>query len=203
MDLLIVRHGRPERSLDTADPPLSETGREQAKALAQRLAPEPIDNIISSTMTRAAQTAAPLAEVKGLELVQRDDLREAHEHSGRYVPAEEMSMDDDFMKAMAEDPMTIFEHGYDHFRDGVVGAFEDIIASHRGKTVAVVCHGMVMGSYLQHLWQLEGPFVSQFDYTGIMRIAAASNGLRTVKSVNETGHVFSTLSGWGSEAKKP
>jgi len=153
-------------------------------------------------MTRAAQTAQPLADALGKELSQRDDLREADEHHGRYVPAEEMTMDDDFMKSMAENPMNLFEHGYDHFRDGVVAAFDDLIASHRGETVAVFCHGMVMASYLQHLWALESPFVPQLDYTGIMRVAAASNGLRTVKSVNETGHVFSTIQAWGSEAKK-
>ncbi len=152
-------------------------------------------------MARASATAAPLAQIKGLEVTERDDLREADEHSGVYVPAEEMSLDDDFMKALAENPMSIFEHGYDHFRDGVVAAFDDLIAKHRGQTVAVFCHGMVMASYLQHLWKLETPFVPQFDYTGIMRIAAASTGLRTVKSVNETAHVFATLQSWGSEAK--
>ena len=58
-----------------------------------------------------------------------------------------------------------------------------------GKKVAVFCHGMVTSVYLQTLWSLEHPFLLQPDYTGITRVQASSRGFRTVRSINETGHV--------------
>lgn len=202
MELIIVRHARPVRSADSSDPPLSDLGVKQAQLLAQRLATEEISHIVSSTMHRAHQTAQPLAERLGLSIEQRDDLREADEHRGAYVPMEEMTVDDPFVKAVADNPESLFENGYAHFRDGVVAAFDDIITANAGSTVAVICHGMVMASFVQHLWDLDNPFMPQFDYTGICRVAAsASKGHRTVRSVNETGHTFELLGGFGSEAK--
>lgn len=65
MRLLLVRHGETAlnaaRVLQPADTPLSPRGREQALALAQRLAPEPIAAIWSSDLPRAWQTAEALA----------------------------------------------------------------------------------------------------------------------------------------------
>ncbi|WP_033292088.1 histidine phosphatase family protein [Amycolatopsis jejuensis] len=82
MRLLLVRHGQTEgnvrRALDTAlpGPPLTELGREQAVALAQRLAPEPIVAVYASEAVRAQQTAAPLAETFGLEVQVIEGVKE-------------------------------------------------------------------------------------------------------------------------------
>ena len=63
MDLLWVRHGEPERieagTGVPADPALTERGRDQAERLAQWLATEPIDVILSSPQRRARETAEP------------------------------------------------------------------------------------------------------------------------------------------------
>ena len=59
MELILVRHGLPERRDDTSDPPLSATGHEQARRVAAWLAHERIDAVFSSTMLRARQTAEP------------------------------------------------------------------------------------------------------------------------------------------------
>ena len=66
MNLLIVRHARPEREEKSegegpADPGLSTTGRLQAEAIADFLEDENIDHVVSSSMKRAQQTAQPLA----------------------------------------------------------------------------------------------------------------------------------------------
>lgn len=71
MRLYLVRHGRTEWSVDgrycgTSDPPLIETGEEQARSLARRLAGEPIGRIFSSPRIRAARTAEILADVLNL-----------------------------------------------------------------------------------------------------------------------------------------
>jgi probable phosphoglycerate mutase len=82
MRLLLIRHGQTQsnvnRELDTAFPgaPLNETGLAQAEALVEALAHERIDALYCSTLTRAQQTAAPLAAARALEAVIVDGIQE-------------------------------------------------------------------------------------------------------------------------------
>ena len=70
MELIFVRHGRPEHVQTSdgspADPPLAEVGHLQAAAVAQWLKEEPVDHIYSSPMRRAMETAKPIEEALGL-----------------------------------------------------------------------------------------------------------------------------------------
>lgn len=82
MRLILIRHGETqsnvERALDTAHPgaPLNDRGMEQAEALVEALAHEEIDVIYTSTLTRAQQTAEPLARARGLKSVVVDGVQE-------------------------------------------------------------------------------------------------------------------------------
>jgi broad specificity phosphatase PhoE len=82
--LLFVRHGESVanamRSLDceVPGPGLTELGHAQARRLVEDFAGERIDAIWASTMTRAQETAAPLATQRGIELQIHPDLRESH-----------------------------------------------------------------------------------------------------------------------------
>lgn len=65
--------GRPDR-----DRPLTEIGREQARALRRALTADgPIDAIYSSPYARCVQTVEPLAGAVGLEVREEDGLAEA------------------------------------------------------------------------------------------------------------------------------
>ena len=55
MDLILVRHGLPERDDHSHDQPLSAVGRRQAEATAAFLAGERIDHIVASPLARAQQ----------------------------------------------------------------------------------------------------------------------------------------------------
>ena len=197
MELLVVRHARPVRDEapegGSADPDLADVGRLQAEATADYLTHEGIDHIVSSSMKRAVRTAQPLAERLGLSVELLDDLRESDHRSRIYVPAEEFSRDDP-ATAHNYDPdaditETIFSDGYEKFRARVERGFEHIIGTNRSRTVAVFCHGMVTGVYLQVLLGIDDPLSLLVDYCGITRVAASSTGVRTVRSVNETHHV--------------
>ena len=201
MELLLIRHARPVRDEaqegGSADPVLAEVGHLQAEATAEYLTAEGIDHIVSSSMKRALQTAEPLAGRLGLAIEMLDDLRESDHRSQLYVPAEEMDRDDPSI-AHYFDPErdlseTIFSDGYDQFRERVARGFEHVIRANRSRTVAVFCHGMVTGVYLQVLLGIDDPLSLLVDYCGITRIAASSTGLRTVRSVNETQHVRQLL----------
>src|SRR5437763_14523135 len=93
MDLLLVRHGLPERIVGAdgpADPLLPDEGRRQSERLADWLAHERVDHLMSSTLRRAQQTAAPVGDRLGLgvELVQ--GLSEFDADADSYIPIEEL-----------------------------------------------------------------------------------------------------------------
>jgi broad specificity phosphatase PhoE len=82
MRLLLVRHGQTHsnigHALDTAFPgaELTDLGHRQAQRLAASLAGERIDLVAASTLLRAQQTAAPVAEARGLPVLSLEGLRE-------------------------------------------------------------------------------------------------------------------------------
>jgi glucosyl-3-phosphoglycerate phosphatase len=61
-----------------SDSPLDPTGLAQADRAARLLAALRPDLIVSSDLSRAASTAAPLARLTGLEVILDKDLRERH-----------------------------------------------------------------------------------------------------------------------------
>ena len=86
--LLLVRHAATtmiEEGRFSGDTgvELSETGREQAARLAERLEPLEIDAVYSSPLSRARDTAHILAAPHRLEVVENPELREIS--SGHWV----------------------------------------------------------------------------------------------------------------------
>lgn len=81
MYLYCVRHGQSvfnaeNRIQGQLDPPLSDLGRRQAQATADRLGKFPIEAVYASPLDRAHSTAEPLALALGLEIQTDDRLKE-------------------------------------------------------------------------------------------------------------------------------
>jgi broad specificity phosphatase PhoE len=77
----LVRHALPDFSAGGAyhlppGPPLTDTGREQAAAVARLLARAPIARVVSSPLRRCLMTAEPLCGLLGLDLQVDPDLGE-------------------------------------------------------------------------------------------------------------------------------
>lgn len=174
-----------------ADPELSEIGCRQAERTADYLITEDIDHIVSSTMTRAVQTAEPLAAKLGLDIEPLDDIKESDHRSHAYVPTEEMSPDDPdtahYFHGNLHD--AVFSDGYGDFERRVTRGFDHIISTNKSRRVAVFCHGMVTAVFLQTILGYDDVFSLTVDYCGINRVRASSTGVRSVRSVNETHHV--------------
>src|SRR3954469_12041414 len=71
-EVWLIRHGDAYSGLEALDdglidPPLSDRGREQTDLLAARVAGVPVDQVWSSELRRARETAAPVAARLGLE----------------------------------------------------------------------------------------------------------------------------------------
>lgn len=82
MRLILIRHGQTDANLrhelDTGFPgtPLNPTGLAQAASLVERLADQPIEVVMASDITRARQTAEPLAAARNIALISHPGLRE-------------------------------------------------------------------------------------------------------------------------------
>lgn len=198
MELLLIRHALPVRrelEVGTADPELSAAGHAQTRHLAEYLTAEaPLDALYSSPLNRALQTAAPVAERFGLDVVVDDGVAEWDRHSNEYVPIEELkAADDPRWQALLRGEWTSHDESPEQFAARVVDAIEAIVARHRGERAAVVCHGGVINTYLAHVLGLAGQHSFFYpNYTSIHRVAAATSGERSIVTINETAHLRGT-----------
>jgi phosphoserine phosphatase len=79
--LLLIRHGETEwnaqrRVQGQTNSPLSARGRLQAQAVAARLSGIPLHAIYSSDLSRALDTASPIADARHLSIIPLSGLRE-------------------------------------------------------------------------------------------------------------------------------
>ena len=156
--ILLARHGettsnRERRFQGQLDVPLNDTGREQARALAEQVAAEPIAALYTSPLVRARETAEIVGAAIGLEPRSDDRLKEID------VGDWQERLKDDVAR---EDPegWTAFGRAGESFRfpggeslleqqERVIAALVDI--TQRGELPAlVICHRGVIRAALAH-----------------------------------------------------
>jgi broad specificity phosphatase PhoE len=147
--LLLVRHGESQwnaagRLQGQADPPLSELGHHQAAHVAARLVDEDIDEIVSSDLARAHETASALATGVGLDVVRREDLREVDLGSWTGVSRRQIKRDEpDLWRRWRVEGVEGWDGG-ESYAAAMVRISNAILAlavQHHGRTVVAVSHG--------------------------------------------------------------
>lgn len=197
MDLLFIRHARPER-VDTsegpADPPLAPAGHEQARAVAEWLTGEELHGVIASPSLRARETAIPLAETLGAQVVVDEELAEFDAGASHYVPYDELkALGDERWEALKRGEFYVPDVDPVAFRRRVVDRIEEIIAANPGKRLAIFTNAGIINAYVGHILNQEPPLWFGPAFASITRVAAARDGRRGVLSLNETGHVRDLL----------
>ena len=146
--VLLARHGQSDwnaarRWQGHADRPLTEKGRAQASALAERLAHIELDAVCSSDLRRAADTARVVAEAQGLELVQLPELREVDVGSWSGLTREEAEelFPEGFARWREGFPGWDDGEDYDEMAQRAIGAVVEIALAHDDGRVLVVSHG--------------------------------------------------------------
>ena len=187
MELILIRHGLPERSEETSDPPLAAAGLDQARRVGARLAREKIDVVISSTMLRAVQTAQPYAALSGHVLTTDPGIVEFDRGTGAYVPME-------VLKRENYEAWTRFvARGGDvdivDFQKTAVAALETIVVENAGRRVAVFCHGGVINVWTAHVLGMAPRLFFEPYYASLHRYLCASTGERNLVSLNDTAHL--------------
>ncbi|HET9872959.1 MAG TPA: histidine phosphatase family protein [Propionibacteriaceae bacterium] len=150
--LIVWRHGRTQwnatgKFQGQADIPLDEQGLEQAAVAAKVLALYQPSAIVASDLVRARATAAPLAELTGLDVSLDKRLREIHVGTWEGLTAEQVA-------ALEPDRARRYFAGEDIRRSEtgetvaevavrVAAAMEEAAeAAPEGSTVVVVMHGL-------------------------------------------------------------
>jgi broad specificity phosphatase PhoE len=146
--ILLARHGesdwnRAGRWQGYADRPLTELGREQARALADRLEEIELEAVYSSDLLRARQTAEIVAATKSLQVTTVPELREVDvgSWSGLTRAEAERRFPDGFARWQAGGEGWSDGETYGQLGERVVGAIRRIAADHDGGRVLVVAHG--------------------------------------------------------------
>ncbi len=190
MRIIFVRHGEPDYENDC----LTETGRRQAAAAAERLAGEGIEKIYSSPMGRARQTASYTAEKLGLEIETLDYMHEIS-WGGPGVPEEghPWTLSDWMISKEDFDFYSDDWRRHPYFANNAASEAVDIIAARfdellltlgyrhegtrflcetdRARTVAVFSHGGSGACALAHLLALPFPYVCTvlpYEFTSVI-----------------------------------
>jgi probable phosphoglycerate mutase len=155
--ILLIRHGETawnaERRLQGhLDITLNAEGERQARLLAQALADEPLDVLVSSDLMRARQTAQAIADVRGLPLHIAPGLRERcyGGFEGLLYAEIEQRFPREFAAWQARNVDAVLPPGANRgetfraFFDRATGAILALGAAYPGKTLALVAHGGVL-----------------------------------------------------------
>ena len=190
MRIIFVRHGEPNYEKDC----LTETGRKQAAAVAERLAGEGISEIYASPMGRAAETAEFTSKKLGLPVKTLDYLHEITWGGGGipveghpWTLAERMINEEDFDfygSDWREHPyfkdntcMECYAEVSEKF-DGLLKAkgyvhegTRFLCETDRQETFAVFSHGGSGGCVLSHILALPMPYVFTvlpYEFTSVI-----------------------------------
>ena len=201
----LVRHGetdwnRERRFQGQADPPLNDAGREQAQAVAERLAGVSFAAVYASDLSRVTQTAAAFMRGREPRVTELQDLREKH-----FGEWEGLT----YLEAEARDP----EHYRRIFRvvtyDGatpppggesdmqmlqrVSGVADRLRAAHGGgdDTILIVAHGGSLCALIVSLLGLPAAAIWRFRPAncGLSQVTVFDDGAATLDLFNDAGHL--------------
>jgi broad specificity phosphatase PhoE len=202
-EVLLIRHGRSADVVpgtpESADPPLHEIGRQQVAAMARRLGPLRLDGVYSSHLTRAMQTARPLADERGLELETHVDLEE--------IRLGDWGNGEFRRRASVADPEWLAWsltgrwdgipgcEGDDSLRTRVAASVALLADRHRGQRIAVVAHGGTINAYISHLLGAHRSLWMMVENTSITMVRLHELAGPTVVSINDCHHLYDPVLG--------
>ena len=211
--LLLVRHAESEHNAlglvqgSVLDGPLSERGREQARALATRLVSDaktgrgllqghPLVAVYASPLKRADETARILAEPFGLPVSYLPDLREFHwgDISGKPLTPKSKAIMDRLFKTWADGNPDYAPPGGESATQAFTrakSALDPVVAAHPEGAVIVVSHGRLLKIILAGL--LDGNFsrMERFRHSnaGVNVLEPNGTGLFKAIKLNDTRHL--------------
>ena len=201
-ELVLVRHGAsgplvPGETFPLldghSDPALAPEGEAQARALAERLADEPIAGVFVSSLGRTAQTAAPLVARTGAEPVVIGDLREVHLGEWEGVFRVRVADQDPLVaRVMAEERWDVIPGAepMEAFARRVRGAADAVVESAGPDCAAVVVtHGGVIAELCRQATDSRPFAFINVENASITRIVVLPDGTWLLRGYNDVSHL--------------
>ncbi|WP_197321431.1 bifunctional RNase H/acid phosphatase [Saccharomonospora sp. NB11] len=201
--LILLRHGQTPMSIDrrysgAGDVSLTELGTRQAEAAAKRIAAmddlgETV-HVVSSPLTRAAQTAQKVADALGVRVETHRDLRETDFGEWEGLTFDEAARrDPDLHRRWLRNASVRPPGGesFDEVHRRVRRACSDVVARYGGSTVVVVSHVTPIKSLLRAALDV-GPsllFRLHLDLASVSLVDLYPDGNASVRLVNDTCHL--------------
>ncbi len=193
----IIRHGKTiwntqRRTQGQKNSELTEQGIEHAKQFSQKIAHMHIDEVYSSDLKRAYETAKIIRPSSQIYLVK--DFREINFGLWEGLTIEEIQVDypELYLNWQTSPETVTFINGeriIDAF-DRVQKAFWDIDSKHNGKHIIIVAHAMVIKLLLVGL--LEAPINKIFSILQgnlAMNIIKTKDSKATIVTMNDTSYL--------------
>ncbi len=159
--LCVVRHGETDWNLagilqGWLDVPINDHGRQQARELATAFAGQAFDQVYSSPLIRALETARIVAAGLGLPAPSiHEGLKERNFGAFQGVPKAELAELNPqlLQQILRRNPATHFEAGetMDEVATRVLDAILDLAMDHPGEQLLVITHGWVMDVITRHI----------------------------------------------------
>jgi len=153
VEIVFIRHGQPEwirDGLNVNNPPLTDLGHRQARAMAAALADEHFDQVFVSPLLRARQTAAPLFEMLGRDEQIAPWLEEIRDPAWHGTPQEKAEAAYAELKGRPVDDRWDGLDGGESIRD-----FTERIRS--GADDFLSARGMVRSDHDLPIWEIDDP----------------------------------------------
>jgi probable phosphomutase (TIGR03848 family) len=192
--LLLLRHAVTEHtgarlSGWTPGLHLSDAGREQAKELAERLAPVPIDALYASPLERCQETAAAVAAAKGLEVGTVEDVGEVRYGAWTGRELKELAKQPLWKVVQATPSAVRFPDGESIFemQARAVLAVERLREAHPRQTVAVCSHADVIKAVAGHYLGMHLDLVQRLVVSPASVTAFGFGPVPHLLRLNDTG----------------
>jgi broad specificity phosphatase PhoE len=198
--LIFIRHGLTDWNAEGRwqgheDIPLNETGVAQAQALARRLSSWPIQNLYSSDLKRAAQTAKIVGQSLGLQPVYDPRWRERDVGMFQGLTWQEIQVHYPLayekMKSGLIDPPK--GESNEALYDRAARAFDWLAARHEGEMIGVVSHGAYLHTLLLYVLDMPAGQYGKLSLRGNtgINIVEVTNGHPRLCLLNDTAHLDS------------
>jgi len=165
--ILLIRHGETVGNREglfrgQKDFPLNENGQAQARALAEELADWKLDAIYSSPLSRALETARPLAQLRGLPIIGESGFTNIHLGDWEGVAKKWVEEHQpELWKIWVSEPEKLRRpeaETLDQVQQRAFSALERIAAGQAERTLAVVSHRAVLKPLIARCLGIPAPY---------------------------------------------
>lgn len=208
--MIIIRHAEAVGNVirefhGWTDESITDRGILQAQRVAERLKGVPVDVIYSSVLKRTMETAGYIAEMKGLPIHSREDLKEIH--GGLW---ERMAWTD-LVEKYPEEYKTWETHPHLHqmpegesmetFQQRLITAVQDILRKEEARNICIVTHGTAIRALL--CWFKGWPLhkivnIPWFDNTAVTIVTKEQNSYH-IELEGDTSHLDATTSTFSNQ----